>query len=158
EFVTANFKEGVESIADLKPGMRLQGVVTNVANFGAFVDIGVHQDGLVHVSQLSDRFVRDPREAVKAGQVVSVTVVEVDAARKRIALSMKSKPTLASRSGDERASSGGPSKPPASGTGRSPAPSGSGPARPASGGAARQPAAASEPTALGAALARLISR
>lgn len=158
EFVTANFKEGVESIADLKPGMRLQGVVTNVANFGAFVDIGVHQDGLVHVSQLSDRFVRDPREAVKAGQVVSVTVVEVDAARKRIALSMKSKPTLASRSGDERASSSGPSKPATSGAGRPPASSGNGPSRPSSGGAGRQPAAASEPTALGAALSRLISR
>ncbi|MFM7569109.1 MAG: Tex family protein [Betaproteobacteria bacterium] len=158
EFVTANFKEGVESIADLKPGMRLQGVVTNVANFGAFVDIGVHQDGLVHVSQLSDRFVRDPREAVKAGQVVSVTVVEVDAARKRIALSMKSKPTLASRSGDERASSGGPSKPATSGAGRPPASPGSNPSRPSSGGTGRPSAAASEPTALGAALARLISR
>lgn len=156
--MTANFKEGVESIADLKPGMRLQGVVTNVANFGAFVDIGVHQDGLVHVSQLSDRFVRDPREAVKAGQVVSVTVVEVDAARKRITLSMKSKPTLASRSGDERASSGGPSKPATSGAGRPPASPGSNPSRPSSGGTGRPSAAAPEPTALGAALARLISR
>ncbi|MBX3613547.1 MAG: S1 RNA-binding domain-containing protein, partial [Burkholderiaceae bacterium] len=72
-----------------RPGMKLQGVVTNVANFGAFVDVGVHQDGLVHVSQLADRFVKDPRDVVKAGQVVSVTVLEVDAARKRIALSMK---------------------------------------------------------------------
>ncbi|MEZ5603623.1 MAG: Tex family protein [Burkholderiaceae bacterium] len=90
EFVTASFKEGVETIADLRPGMKLQGVVTNVANFGAFVDVGVHQDGLVHVSQLADRFVKDPRDVVKAGQVVSVTVLEVDAARKRIALSMKS--------------------------------------------------------------------
>jgi len=70
--------------------MKLQGVVTNVANFGAFVDVGVHQDGLVHVSELADRFVKDPREVVKAGQVVSVTVLEVDAQRKRIALSMKS--------------------------------------------------------------------
>jgi uncharacterized protein len=70
--------------------MRLQGVVTNVANFGAFVDIGDHQDGLVHISQLSDRFVRDPREAVRVGQLVKVTVLEVDVARKRIALSMKS--------------------------------------------------------------------
>jgi uncharacterized protein len=69
--------------------MKLQGVVTNVANFGAFVDIGVHQDGLVHISELADRFVKDPREVVKAGQVVSVTVLEVDVARKRIALSMK---------------------------------------------------------------------
>ncbi len=89
EFVTASFHEGVEKISDLKPGMKLQGVVTNVANFGAFVDVGVHQDGLVHVSELADRFVKDPREVVKAGQVVSVTVLEVDAQRKRIALSMK---------------------------------------------------------------------
>jgi len=90
EFVTASFHEGVERITDLKPGMTLQGVVTNVANFGAFVDVGVHQDGLVHVSELADRFVKDPREVVKAGQVVSVTVLGVDAQRKRIALSMKS--------------------------------------------------------------------
>ncbi|HEY0879435.1 MAG TPA: Tex family protein [Zeimonas sp.] len=89
EFVTASFQEGVEKIADLKPGMKLQGVVTNVANFGAFVDVGVHQDGLVHISELADRFVKDPRDVVKAGQVVSVTVLEVDAQRKRIALSMK---------------------------------------------------------------------
>jgi uncharacterized protein len=92
EFVTASFQEGVEQIADLRPGMKLQGVVTNVANFGAFVDIGVHQDGLVHISELADRFVKDPREVVKAGQVVKVTVLEVDAARKRIALSMKTAP------------------------------------------------------------------
>lgn len=90
EFVTASFQEGVETIADLRPGMKLQGTVTNVANFGAFVDLGVHQDGLVHVSQLADRFVKDPRDVVKAGQVVSVTVLEVDVTRKRIALSMKS--------------------------------------------------------------------
>ena len=90
EFVSASFAEGIERISDLRPGMRLQGVVTNVANFGAFVDIGVHQDGLVHISQLSDRFVKDPREAVKVGQVVKVTVLEVDVERKRIALSMKS--------------------------------------------------------------------
>jgi len=94
EFTTARFKEGVEAISDLRPGMKLQGVVTNVANFGAFVDIGVHQDGLVHISQLSDRFVQDPREAVKTGQVVSVTVLEVDAPRRRIALSMKSRPVV----------------------------------------------------------------
>ncbi len=90
DFVTASFHEGVEKIADLKPGMKLQGVVTNVANFGAFVDVGVHHDGLVHVSELADRFVKDPREVAKAGQLVSVTVLEVDVARKRIALSMKS--------------------------------------------------------------------
>ncbi|MFP5405730.1 MAG: S1 RNA-binding domain-containing protein, partial [Gammaproteobacteria bacterium] len=89
EFVTASFQDGVEQIADLRPGMKLQGVVTNVANFGAFVDVGVYQDGLVHISELADRFVKDPREVVKAGQVVSVTVMEIDPARKRIALSMK---------------------------------------------------------------------
>jgi uncharacterized protein len=90
EFKTATFAEGVEDIKDLRPGMRLEGTVTNVAAFGAFVDIGVHQDGLVHVSQLADRFVKDPREVVKAGDVVKVRVVEVDIARKRIALTMRS--------------------------------------------------------------------
>jgi len=90
EFKTATFADGVEDIKDLKPGMRLEGTVTNVAAFGAFVDIGVHQDGLVHVSQLADRFVKDPREVVKAGDVVKVRVVEVDVARKRIALTMRS--------------------------------------------------------------------
>jgi uncharacterized protein len=89
EFKSAQFKEGVESIGDLKVGMELEGVVTNVANFGAFVDIGVHQDGLVHISELADVFVKDPRDVVKAGQMVKVKVVEVDVARKRIALSMK---------------------------------------------------------------------
>ncbi|MBE3639302.1 Tex family protein [Mangrovicoccus algicola] len=88
-FRTATFADGVEEIRDLKPGMRLEGTVTNVAAFGAFVDIGVHQDGLVHVSQLADRFVKDPHEVVKAGQIVQVTVTEVDVARKRIGLSMK---------------------------------------------------------------------
>ena len=89
EFRTAAFKEGVQELRDLEPGMVLEGVVTNVANFGAFVDVGVHQDGLVHVSQLADRFVKDPREVVKAGDIVKVTVVEVDLKRRRIALSMK---------------------------------------------------------------------
>ena len=89
-FKTATFAAGIEEIRDLKPGMMLEGTVTNVAAFGAFVDIGVHQDGLVHVSQLADKFVRDPHEVVKAGDVVTVRVVEVDAARKRIGLSMKS--------------------------------------------------------------------
>ncbi|MFN8063429.1 MAG: Tex family protein [Vicinamibacterales bacterium] len=89
EFKTAAFKDGVEQIRDLQPGMMLEGVVTNVANFGAFVDIGVHQDGLVHVSQLADRFVKDPREVVKAGQIVKVKVVEVDLKRNRIGLTMK---------------------------------------------------------------------
>ena len=90
EFKTAAFAEGVDDIKDLKPGMRLEGTVTNVAAFGAFVDIGVHQDGLVHVSQLADRFVKDPHEVVKAGDVVKVRVVDVDVARKRIALTMRS--------------------------------------------------------------------
>ncbi len=90
EFKTASFQEGVEKISDLKPGMQLEGVVTNVAAFGAFVDIGVHQDGLVHISELSDRFVKDPREVVKAGDVVKVRVKDVDVERKRIALTMKS--------------------------------------------------------------------
>ena len=89
EFRTAAFKDGVEALTDLQPGMLLEGVVTNVANFGAFVDIGVHQDGLVHVSQLADRFVKDPREVVKAGQIVKVKVVEVDLKRRRVALTMK---------------------------------------------------------------------
>ena len=90
EFKRATFKDGVQELRDLVPGMQLEGVVTNVTNFGAFVDVGVHQDGLVHVSQLADRFVKDPREVVKAGDVVQVRVVEVDAARQRIALTMKS--------------------------------------------------------------------
>jgi uncharacterized protein len=90
EFKTATFMEGVEKITDLKPGMQLEGVVTNVAAFGAFVDVGVHQDGLVHVSELADRFVKDPHEIVKAGDVVKVRVKEVDVGRKRIALTMRS--------------------------------------------------------------------
>lgn len=88
-FKTATFAEGVNEITDLKPGMMLEGTVTNVAAFGAFVDIGVHQDGLVHVSQLADRFVKDPHEVVKAGDVVQVRVVEVDVPRKRIGLTMR---------------------------------------------------------------------
>jgi protein Tex len=90
EFKTAEFKDGVEKVSDLKPGMILEGVVTNVANFGAFVDVGVHQDGLVHISQLSGTFVKDPREVVKPGDVVKVTVQEIDLPRKRISLTMKS--------------------------------------------------------------------
>jgi uncharacterized protein len=89
EFKAAQFAEGVESLADLKPGMILEGVVSNVAAFGAFVDIGVHQDGLIHISALSDSFVKDPREVVKAGDIVKVRVVEVDLQRKRIALSRR---------------------------------------------------------------------
>ena len=89
EFKTAKFAEGVHELKDLTPGMQLEGVVTNVAAFGAFVDIGVHQDGLVHVSELADRFVKDPRDVVKVGDIVHVRVLDVDTVRKRIALSMK---------------------------------------------------------------------
>ena len=89
EFRTAAFRDNVREMTDLEPGMALEGVVTNVANFGAFVDIGVHQDGLVHVSQLADRFVKDPHDVVKAGDIVTVTVLEIDLPRKRIALTMK---------------------------------------------------------------------
>lgn len=89
EFKTASFADDVNTISDLKPGMRLEGTVTNVAAFGAFVDIGVHQDGLVHVSQLADKFVKDPHEIVKTGDVVQVRVTEVDIPRKRIGLSMR---------------------------------------------------------------------
>ncbi|MCC7547100.1 MAG: helix-hairpin-helix domain-containing protein [Burkholderiales bacterium] len=89
EFRTATFREGVQELKDLQPGMPLEGVVTNVTNFGAFVDIGVHQDGLVHISAMSHKFVKDPREVVKAGDVVKVKVLQVDLQRKRIALSMR---------------------------------------------------------------------
>ena len=89
EFKTATFREGVEELAQLETGMILEGVVTNVTNFGAFVDIGVHQDGLVHISVMSNKFVRDPREVVKAGDIVKVKVLEVDTKRRRVALSMK---------------------------------------------------------------------
>ncbi len=103
EFKTARFIEGVESPKDLKTGMILEGVVTNVTNFGAFVDIGVHQDGLVHISQLADKFVKDPRDIVKAGDVVKTRVVEVDLKRKRIALTMRlsAKPEQAPRPAGE---------------------------------------------------------
>ncbi|WP_293771269.1 Tex family protein [uncultured Corynebacterium sp.] len=89
EFKTATFKEGVDKVSDLTPGMILEGTVTNVAAFGAFVDVGVHQDGLVHVSAMSDRFVKDPHEVVKSGQVVKVKVMEVDVERQRIGLSLR---------------------------------------------------------------------
>ncbi len=107
-FKTATFAEGVNEIGDLKPGMLLEGTVTNVAAFGAFVDIGVHQDGLVHVSQLADRFIKDPHEVVKAGDVVKVRVVEVDVKRKRIGLSMrKDGSAVAASSGRESREQGG---------------------------------------------------
>lgn len=105
EFKTAQFKEGIETLNDLLPGMVLEGVVTNVANFGAFVDIGVHQDGLVHISALSEKFVEDPRDVVRVGQTVQVKVQEVDVPRKRIALTMRLKDDVlpARRSGDQPA-------------------------------------------------------
>ncbi|ENM5812605.1 RNA-binding transcriptional accessory protein [Vibrio mimicus] len=112
EFKTATFAEGIHEVSDLEVGMVLEGVVSNVANFGAFVDIGVHQDGLVHISALTDRFISDPREVVKAGDIVRVKVMEVDVQRKRIALSMRlndepgqdnrSQRSSAPRSGQER--------------------------------------------------------
>jgi uncharacterized protein len=103
EFKTATFRDGVESVSDLQPGMVLEGVVTNVAAFGAFVDIGVHQDGLVHVSALANRFIKDPHEVVKPGQVVKVKVIDVDLKRQRIALTMRlddtaSRPTVSTQS------------------------------------------------------------
>jgi uncharacterized protein len=102
DFKVARFNDGVEDIADLREGMVLEGTVSNVAAFGAFVDLGVHQDGLVHVSQLAHRFVSDAREVVKTGDIVKVQVVEVDVARKRIALSMKIGAAPARQSGDNR--------------------------------------------------------
>ncbi len=108
KFEAFSFKEGVREISDLKEGMRLPGIVTNVTAFGAFVDVGVHQDGLVHVSQLSDRFVSNPADVVKVGQRVSVVVTEVDAARSRIGLSMKTRPEKASRGVRESFSGGVP--------------------------------------------------
>ena len=106
-FTTATFAEGVEKIADLKPGMVLEGVVTNVAAFGAFVDVGVHQDGLVHVSALSDTFVKDPREVVKSGDVVKVRVVEIDEQRKRISLTMRLSDEPVRKPREDRPQSGG---------------------------------------------------
>ncbi|RIX99154.1 RNA-binding transcriptional accessory protein [Aureimonas flava] len=135
-FRTATFAEGVDTIGDLRPGMSLEGTVTNVAAFGAFVDIGVHQDGLVHVSQLADCFVKDPAEVVRTGQIVRVRVVEVDVKRKRISLSMRRDP----------AEGGAPAGRPASGT-AAPRP---------------QPAPRAEPAreegALGAALSAALKR
>ncbi|MBK1642149.1 RNA-binding transcriptional accessory protein [Chromatium okenii] len=101
EFKTAHFQDGVETLADLKPDMILEGTVTNVTNFGAFVDIGVHQDGLVHISLLADRFVKDPHEVVKSGDLVKVKVMEIDLVRKRVALSMRLGDTAATQAGVE---------------------------------------------------------
>jgi uncharacterized protein len=108
KFEVFSFQSGVEKMEDLKPGMKLPGIVTNVTAFGAFVDIGVHQDGLVHVSQLADRFIKDPSEVVKVAQKVTVTVTEVDLPRKRIALSMKAAPQLGPATTGARTSPAGP--------------------------------------------------
>jgi len=127
QFEAFRFKEGVEKLEDLQPGMVLPGLVTNVTAFGAFVDIGVHQDGLVHVSQLADRFVKDPSDVVKVQQKVSVTVLEVDVARKRIALSMRQNPTVgAARESRTAPAAKRPSGPPPQAAGKraKPAPSG----------------------------------
>ncbi|MFK4016211.1 Tex family protein [Cobetia marina] len=107
EFRFAEFKEGVETLKDLEPGMKLEGVVTNVTHFGAFVDIGVHQDGLVHISALSQKYVADPREVVKAGDIVSVKVMEVDIPRGRIALSMRMSDTPGEKGAGGEARRGG---------------------------------------------------
>ncbi|TPK77713.1 RNA-binding transcriptional accessory protein [Mesorhizobium sp. B2-4-18] len=139
-FKTATFADGIDEIKDLKPGMLLEGTVTNVAAFGAFVDIGVHQDGLVHVSQLADRFIKDAHEVVKAGDVVKVRVVDVDIKRKRIALSMRKD------AGEGGASKGGPRD---YGGGR-PAPRGPTPQR--------QPERPAQQGAFGAALADALKR
>ncbi len=110
DFETVRFAHGIETIQDLKPGMKLSGIVTNVTAFGAFVDIGVHQDGLVHVSQLADRFVKDPSQVVKVQQKVRVTVLEVDLDRKRISLSMRSLPEKAKASSKPSSSKTQPQK------------------------------------------------
>jgi len=124
EFKTAEFKDGIESLGDLRPGMLLEGVVTNVANFGAFVDIGVHQDGLVHISMLANRFVKDPREVVKAGDVVKVKVLEVDLKRQRVALTMKLDAAPVARKDDARPAQRQDSRSPA--RPRTPEPQGNG--------------------------------
>ena len=127
QFEAFSFQEGVQKPEDLKPGMKLPGIVTNVTAFGAFVDIGVHQDGLVHISQLADRFVSNPADVVKVAQKVHVTVLEVDLERKRIALSMKANPTLTTEPRNRTSPAGprpvGPGRP---GSGARPVPSGGG--------------------------------
>jgi uncharacterized protein len=140
EFKTATFREGVEKISDLSPGMVLEGVVTNVAAFGAFIDIGVHQDGLVHVSAMSTKFIKDPHEVVKAGQIVKVKVLEVDVKRQRISLTMRM---------DDDVAAGAPQE-------RSAGRSGSGSASGAGAGRSQQRARGPEPVnAMAAAFAKL---
>jgi len=141
EFKTATFMDGVETLKDLTVGMVLEGVVTNVANFGAFVDIGVHQDGLVHISALAEKFVKDPRDVVRVGQTVTVKVQEVDLQRQRVALTMRlnDDAPVARRSGDD------------AGAGRSGGGGGRGRDRNAGGGSAPAPAGG----AMAAAFAKL---
>jgi protein Tex len=142
EFTTATFREGVETLADLKPDMILEGVVTNVAAFGAFVDIGVHQDGLVHISALSNSFVKDPHNVVKAGQIVKVKVLEVDEKRKRIALTMRLSDTPEQASSKPQAVQRPPREPRAQG-------------KPAGGKPNRAPASAPMGGAMAAAFSKL---
>ncbi|WP_114391721.1 Tex family protein [Oleisolibacter albus] len=174
EFKTAIFKEGVEALKDLQPGMVLEGVVTNVTNFGAFVDVGVHQDGLVHISQLAHSFVKDPHAVVKAGDIVKVKVLEVDLKRKRVALTMKLEEQAArpaprgegrNEARGERRPERQPQRANAHGT-NSRAANSQGPTsqgqRPQGGGKPamfkQQPAKPEEPGALGAALAAALAR
>ncbi|ACI98825.1 Tex family protein [Rhodospirillum centenum] len=162
EFKTAAFKDGVEDLKDLQPGMVLEGVVTNVTNFGAFVDVGVHQDGLVHISQLSHTFVKDPRAVVKAGDIVKVKVLEVDLKRRRVALTMKLDEQPAPRRAEPQApraerQPGASRRPdaPRSADNR-PRPAAAREERPAK--AAKAPAAQPQVGALGAALAEAMAR
>ncbi|MGI4858876.1 MAG: Tex family protein [Janthinobacterium lividum] len=157
EFKTAAFREGVEKVSDLEAGMILEGVVTNVAAFGAFVDIGVHQDGLVHVSAMSTRFVRDPHEVVKAGDVVQVKVMEIDLKRQRVALTMRLDDEVGATGGSGGGGNGAPRG--ASGQG-----SGAGRERDRSGGgaaprsAARSPSRQSAPVAADSAMAAAFAK
>jgi uncharacterized protein len=154
EFKTATFRDGVEKLSDLVPGMVLEGVVTNVAAFGAFIDIGVHQDGLVHVSAMSTKFIKDPHEVVKAGQVVKVKVLETDVKRQRIALTMRLDDDFAPEGDNSAQQARGPQERRASGGGSG---GGGGSARDvrgmAKGGARREPEPAGG--AMAAAFAKL---
>jgi len=160
EFKTAALQDGIEEISDLKPGMKLEGTVTNVTNFGAFVDVGVHQDGLVHVSQLADRFVDDPHKVVKAGDIVKVTVLEVDIPRKRISMTMKSQVDYqgqrergaSDRPGAAGRGPGGPS------SGRGPGGTGGRPSHGGKGAPQKQPGTDGGNNAMAAALAAAMNK
>ena len=152
EFKAAKFADGVEDIKDLREGMILEGVVSTVAAFGAFVDIGVHQDGLVHISALSDRYVKDPREVVKAGDIVKVKVLEVDVPRKRIALTRRLDDSPAPREAREEARRDGGGRDARNRPGGNPR--GTGPRGGRPGGGAPKPAAAPANSALADAFAR----